>query len=207
MKFKIGGERNSGTRFLTNLISTNFPEHFSNEIQNTYWKHGVPPPKNFNERVVEIFIFRDLLSWLVSMYHTPYHLKKKDTFEQFLLEPQETADGGSSFDNNISIFDIRYYKYAHIIKHFNQYPDVIFVNLSYIQDDDQCVTFLKKLNKTYGLNKQTPYVTRFLHTKEFTRKKNRDHDVNAKDYLHIINKFVNGDIERNIDKLTFFIKE
>jgi len=174
MKFKIGGERNSGTRFLTNLIANNFPQQFSPEIQNSYWKHGVPPPKKFNERVVEIFVFRDLLSWLVSMYNTPYHLKEKETFEQFLLEPQVSIDALSTTDNNTTIFDIRYYKYVHIIKHFNEYPDVIFVNLSYLQDDANCTTFLKKLNKTYNINKQTPYITRFLHTKELTKKKNRD---------------------------------
>jgi hypothetical protein len=207
MKFKIGGERNSGTRFLTNLIANNFPEHFSPELQLSYWKHGVPPPKKFNERVVEIFVFRDLLSWLVSMYKTPYHLKEKETFENFLLEPQVPTEDFNASDNNMTIFDIRYYKYVHIIKHFNEYPDVIFVNLSYIQNDANCTIFLKKLNSAYNLNKRTPYITRFLHTKEYTKKKNRDHDINARDYLHIINKYANYDIERNIDKLTFFIKE
>ena len=59
--------------------------------QNVYkWKHGVPTDdyKNINERNIDIFIFRDLESWLVSMYFNPYHLQhspRKVSFDEFLI--------------------------------------------------------------------------------------------------------------------------
>lgn len=45
--FKIYGERNSGTCFLTHLLWKNFPntytfEHLCNNNVIRYWKHGIP---------------------------------------------------------------------------------------------------------------------------------------------------------------------
>ncbi len=63
--FKINGERNSGTTFLTNILKINkFPsyEHKINGIVIYHWKHGVPNDgyKKLDEKVVDLFIFRNL---------------------------------------------------------------------------------------------------------------------------------------------------
>ena len=68
MLFKIYGERNSGTNFLTTLLINNFGEKhvFEDHLDlNTsicyYWKHGYPDESFnvINERIINIFIIRD----------------------------------------------------------------------------------------------------------------------------------------------------
>ena len=95
MIFKIYGERNSGTNFLTRLLKTNFGENFVFEDHldlNTsicyYWKHGYPDQflNLISDRIITIFIVLDLRKWLVSMFHNPYCLdfnNKNRSFEFF----------------------------------------------------------------------------------------------------------------------------
>ena len=107
MIFKIYGERNSGTNFLTKLLKLNFGDNlvFSDHIDlNTsiiyYWKHGYPD-KNFKESddlVIDIFIVRSLEKWIISMFNNPYCLdfgNKKRSFEYFLNQKHsiETING------------------------------------------------------------------------------------------------------------------
>ena len=41
-----------------------------------YWKHGIPSNnKVLDDRVVDIFIFRNLNDWLLSFHHTQYSLE------------------------------------------------------------------------------------------------------------------------------------
>ena len=80
--FKINGERNSGTNFLTQILEINKFPHYVTKINKrviTHWKHGVPNDdcKKLDEKVVDIFIFRNLDTWLISMFKNPYELKMK----------------------------------------------------------------------------------------------------------------------------------
>lgn len=98
MIFKIYGERNSGTNFLTRLLKTNFGERYVFEDHldlNTsicyYWKHGYPDESlnEINDRIINIFIVRNLRKWLVSMYHNPYCLdfnNKTRSFDYFIQQ-------------------------------------------------------------------------------------------------------------------------
>lgn len=98
MLFKIYGERNSGTNFLTRLLRMNFGQDcvFEDHLDlNTsicyYWKHGYPDKSlnKVNEKVITIFIVRDLTKWLVSMYHNPYCLdfnNKTRSFDYFIQQ-------------------------------------------------------------------------------------------------------------------------
>ena len=101
MLFKIYGERNSGTNFLTRLLKTNFGERYVFEDHldlNTsicyYWKHGYPDQSLnlISDRIITIFIVRDLRKWLVSMFHNPYCLdfnNKNRSFEFFIKEKHQ----------------------------------------------------------------------------------------------------------------------
>lgn len=101
MIFKIYGERNSGTNFLNRLLKTNFGDKYVFEDHldlNTsicyYWKHGYPDNSlnNANEKIVNIFIIRDLRKWLVSMYYNPYCLdfnNKTRSFKYFIEQKHE----------------------------------------------------------------------------------------------------------------------
>jgi hypothetical protein len=101
MIFKIYGERNSGTNFLTLLLKTNFGDRYVFEDHldlNTsicyYWKHGYPDQdlNKVDEEVVTIFIIRDLTKWLVSMYHNPFCLdfnNKTRSFDYFIQQKHE----------------------------------------------------------------------------------------------------------------------
>ena len=124
MKFVVGGERNSGTNYLEQLIELNFPS-FYQPPNVCYWKHDTPGTKYDDQ--VELYVIRDLNSWLVSMYHTPYELKKSNSFKEFLVDPQQSFEnitqciGGqniysSHYDDGHTIFQIRYHKYANILK-------------------------------------------------------------------------------------------
>ena len=101
MLFKIYGERNSGTNFLTRLLKTNFGENFVfedhldlNTIICYYWKHGYPDQSLnlISDRIITIFIVRDLRKWLVSMFHNPYCLdfnNKNRSFKFFIKEKHQ----------------------------------------------------------------------------------------------------------------------
>lgn len=78
MKFKIYGERNSGTNFLEKILKNSFYiETISNIIlENNItkrWKHELPKIKKENN-IIHFFIIRNLKEWLISMYNNPYEL-------------------------------------------------------------------------------------------------------------------------------------
>jgi len=114
MIFKIYGERNSGTNFLTRLLKTNFGNNcvFEDHLDlNTsicyYWKHGYPDHSlnKVNEKVITVFIIRDLKKWLVSMYHNPYCLdfyNRNRNFDYFLLQKHKKEQYNGQVINNQS---------------------------------------------------------------------------------------------------------
>jgi hypothetical protein len=208
--YKVYGERNSGTNFIQRLLEINF----NIKISSCEWKHSIPISKNPNS--IEFIIVRNLPSWLSSMYTNPYHLAKFNNFTDFLTLPQiviedkyKTVEGHDvhMIDNNKTIFDIRYSKYKGLIQYFNTYNNVCIVNLNYIQNDSNCLLFLKNVNSSYKLNKTTPYITTIPHTKNNSKYKNRLTKIKLTDYLSTINTNLNSKLEREIESLTFKIKE
>lgn len=127
--FKINGERNSGTNFLNKILKKNgFPVYQHTIIKKVvyHWKHGVPDSnqKKIDKRVVDIFIFRELNSWLISMFKNPYELKQtwNNDFKLFLQTKhlsnnywkKSNNETLNKDDNNKTIFEIREYKFNKI---------------------------------------------------------------------------------------------
>ena len=229
MIFKIYGERNSGTNFLTNLLKLNFEgitiydNVHVNKREIYAWKHSVPcyQFKNNLPYVVDFIIFRELNSWLISMFKNPYHLSydaPEKNFERFITKVQKsetlhntkwidsiTKQPISVNDDNKSIFEIRYFKFHKTMKYFEDNKNVILVNLSYLQNDENCKQFIHEIQKRYNLNISPPkLITK--HTKENTIKKNRKYDVDINKYNEIIKKHKNTTVENIIENLRFIIK-
>ena len=226
MFFKIHGERNSGTNFLLKLLKKNFNNVYGNEhgdkmIKNKYyfWKHQIPKNYTFNGKenklVVKIFIVRKLEPWLVSMFHNPYHLKKKKDFKSFLLDKQEIDTNHSpkyinnslinKDDQNRTIFQIRYLKYKKIREYCEKNENIILVNLDYLQDDTRCMNFLKEINDKYKLNK-TNFSLINKHTKTSQDVKNIEYSTDYKEYQELIDSNKNIEYENEINNLSFYMK-
>ena len=122
MFFKIYGERNSGTNFLTRLLKANFGDVYvfddhldMNTSINYYWKHGYPDEKlkKADDQVIDIFIVRELKKWLISMYHNPYCLAPESTsegFGKFLIAKQSIEEISTITLKNTSLLKL-FYKY------------------------------------------------------------------------------------------------
>ena len=130
MFFKIYGERNSGTNFLTHLLKSNFGDKYVFEDHldlNTsicyYWKHGYPDNSlnKVNEKIVNIFIIRDLRKWLVSMYYNPYSLdfdNKTRSFEYFIQQKHKVElQNGQVIKNQSTSRSI--FKWLHTLLFFH----------------------------------------------------------------------------------------
>jgi hypothetical protein len=219
--FKINGERNSGTTFLTKILEQNgFPIYVHNIQKNIcyHWIHGTPHTdiKLLDNKVIDIFIFRKLEDWLVSMYYNSYHLEKIDDFSNFLSRKQQsiekylldykTNEYLNNDDNNKTIFEIRYYKFKKIMEYKQNNNFIIFVNLEFLQDEKNLLDFLQKLNNIYMDNSiKNNYITQIPHTKINTKLLNRIYDINSNDYEDIIKKYKNEEIETFINNITFNI--
>lgn len=232
MIFKIYGERNSGTTFLTELLKKNFKNikvedniHIKKNNKNYIhgWKHSIPSYnfKQNNKDVVDFIIFRDLNSWLVSMFKTPYHLcydcPEKD-FNRFLTKKQESENLNNTKwiniennlpisidDDNKTIFEIRYFKYLNTMKYFNEHKNIVLVNLTYIQNNDNCKVFINEIQKKFNLPISIPQLI-LKHTKQNTLEKNINHNIDITKYNTIIEKNKDETIEKEINDLTFVIK-
>ena len=217
--FKINGERNSGTNFLEQILQKNkFPTYTQKIIGKTvyHWKHGVPSVdyKKLDKNVVDIFIFRNLEDWLVSFSINPYHLKKHNNFNDFLKLPQISTDKKlldyrtneclNKDDNGKTIFQIREYKFNKIMDYKKNNRDVILVNLSFIQNEQNLSQFLDFLSDKYISElKVNNYICTIKHTKKNSYIKNRKYNININDYRDIIDSNLNKEIENFINNLTF----
>ena len=225
MLFKINGERNSGTNFLKKLLKRNFENinlYDSKEDSKFMynWKHAIPNDniKKLDKRVIDIFIFRNLDDWLVSMYKNPYHLKRFNNFESFLKEKQKTLEIKKQLldkitnklfcidDDGKTIFEIRYYKFKGIMNYVMKNKDIILVNLSFLQNKNKCLKFLRSLKKKFQLKKNGNFAVNIPHTKNRKNDKNRNYNININLYKNIINKNKNNIVENYIDNLTLMIK-
>ena len=217
--FKINGERNSGTNFLEQILQKNkFPTYTQKIIGKTvyHWKHGVPSVdyKKLDKNVVDIFIFRNLEDWLVSFSINPYHLKEHNNFNDFLKLPQISTDKNlldyrtneclNKDDNGKTIFQIREYKFNKIMDYKKNNKDVILVNLSFIQNEQNLSQFLDFLSDKYISElKVNNYICNIKHTKNQLLIKNRKYNININDYRDIIDSNLNKENENFINNLTF----
>jgi hypothetical protein len=233
MIFKITGERNSGGTFLHKLIEKNLKNTLNQKKIGKicyFWKHSIPSKKIFfkDETLIDIFIVRDLYSWLVSMYNNPYHLQKFDDFKKFLTQKQVSNETNlycvtdnnevkqlNYEDNNKNIFEIRYYKYNKMVEYFRNNDNVILVSHSYLKNNDNCKIFLDKINEIYKLNITNKWEFIDYYAKKTNQKTNgKESKYNffcskndIEDYKKIINGMKNHKIEYMINNLSFVIKK
>ena len=143
--FKINGERNSGTNFLTRILNRNkFPKYVQKINGNIvhHWKHGIPSEdyKELDEKVVDLFLFRNLEDWLISFSKNHYHLKKHNNFKDFLTLQQishetklldyRTNECLNKDDNGKTVFQIREYKFNKIMDKDN-FTSLLFGRFDY----------------------------------------------------------------------------
>ena len=217
--FKINGERNSGTTFLTEILKiNNFPCSVTkiNGRVVYNWKHAVPIKENkeLDEKVIDLFIFRNLDSWLISMFKNPYELEESKfntDFKLFLNIKQSSANYWTNQynevlnkdDNGKTIFDIRYYKFNKIMEYAKDNKDVIFINLSFIQNEKNLLRFLNFLSNKYMPElKSNNYILSIKHTKDSSNEKNKKYDINIDEYRDIINRNKNIEIENFINNVS-----
>ncbi len=239
MEFMVWGERNSGTNFLEHVLWKNFNLIKNSQRETIFhgkktllknWKHGIPNndyKKELSMRVVDIFIFRELNPWLISMNKNPYDLLRIKNFNDFLTSPQKSFWGNNQHgttnlnsetnkvindsDNGSTIFDIRYNKFNKICEYRDKNKDVIFVKLEYLQNEENLLNFLKSLSDKYGIEKKNNYSLNFEHTKinpafcGDKNIKNRKYDINIDDFIDTIDLYKNIEIEKIIDNMTFTI--
>ena len=219
--FKIYGERNSGTTFLTNILKLNgFPVYVhKNKGEIVYhWKHGVPNNecKQMDNIVIDIFIFRPLNSWLISMFNNPYELIDTwgNDFSLFLNNKQlsnnywkdSNNEAINKDDNEKNIFEIRYYKFNKIMEYNERCTDVILLNLSFIQNEKNLSQFLDFISDKYMPKlKVSNYKLNIKHTKNGSKQKNRIYETNINEFKDIISLNKNIEIEDFINKLTFVL--
>lgn len=223
MIFKVNGERNSGTSFLIKILElNNIPVYGEKYIKNVchFWKHRIPnnKQKEIDERVIDIFIFRELNSWLQATHFRPYHLNRYDDLEDFLVKKQYSREKKerdnitgkilNHDDNGKTIFEIRYYKFNKIMEYREKNKDIIFINLSYLQNKNNCHEFIRTLSDLYNLNLDDNLIideiSYHIKTKENT--KNRHYETDINNHINIIEHNKNCDIEDYINNLTFEIK-
>lgn len=212
MVFKIHGERNSGTKFLTNLFEANFKfapfqENYVNE-NCYYWKHGTNLNKFLSDQI-DIFIVRSLDEWLISMFYKPYHLKQSNDFFSFLSYKQLISDNWTKDghlkevinfeDKDKDIFEIRYFKLKKIFDYCNNNTNIIIVSLDYLQKPANAEKFLRDVNKIYNLNKTDKFISSLKYKRNY-------YPVQISNFKKIIDSQKNGDIEKFINNLTYIIK-
>ena len=218
--FKINGERNSGTNFLKSILLLNEFPVYSQKIRRKkivyHWKHGIPSDdyKRIDEKVVDIFIFRNLEDWLISFSQNIYHLEKYNNFKDFLTLEQKSNENYlldyrtnkflNEDDNGKTIFQIREYKFNKIMEYKKKNKNVILVNLSFIQNKKNLSKFLDFLsNKYLSGKKMNNYQYDIKHTKNNSNNQNTKYNININEYESIINSKKNEKIENFINNLTF----
>jgi len=101
--FTLFGERNSGTTYLQKILAKNFEIPFTKDYGFKHWyikghnPRGRPNQTTDNEclkslndsdETLFIFIVRNPLDWLYSMFKKPYHIKTKyKNFIEFISHP------------------------------------------------------------------------------------------------------------------------
>ena len=196
-KIKLFGERNSGTRYTSKLLTSHFEGKILNE---SGWKHGIPFVKDgqCSSRILYIFVIRDVHSWIKSMFHNPYHFRYRNMDDflfgnmNILLNTLQDVDNIEEEKGNI--FDVRYRKIKAYKQFYNEVENCIIVNLDTIQNHPK--KFLEMISEKYDLQ-----MSEFQNINEHTKTgklhvKNRSYPVQFKDYSckinHNLEMFVNS---------------
>ena len=217
---KIFGERNSGTRYLEELLKINLINCKILDKRHdggSGWKHGIPNEELLSKykNIFYIFIIRDLNGWANSMFNRPYHIKKENNFFKFLINNIVPIEGvrGPNHDSlvldhekNKNLFELRYFKIKKYIE-FSKGKNFAFLNMKFLQDNPKIVInyLSKKLNIENKKFNDFEY-----HTKTGRLEKN---DLSYKKYniyqYEGINKYIDKKIENYINnlKISFFIEE
>ena len=107
-------------------------------------------------------------------------------------------------DNGKTIFQIREYKFNKIMEYKKNNKDVILVNLSFIQNEQNLSQFLDFLSDKYISElKVNNYICNIKHTKINSYIQNRTYNININDYRDIIDSNLNKENENFINNLTF----
>jgi hypothetical protein len=95
------------------------------------------------------------------------------------------------------------------LEYKEKYKHVIFVNLSFLQNNENALYFLNILNEKYMKRECLNYISTIeKHTKnKQSTLQNREYTVNVSDYYNDINKYKNNEIETIIDNIQFEIYE
>ncbi|MDP5307431.1 hypothetical protein [Paracoccus spongiarum] len=87
----VMGERASGTNYLQWVIRENMQVR---PIALEYWKHGFPTFDMIPEHLLIVVSYRNALSWLLSLYTSPWHASPQMQalgFSEFIRCPWETV--------------------------------------------------------------------------------------------------------------------
>jgi hypothetical protein len=219
-KIKIYGERNSGTNFLYKLLVNNLElktieMHEFDKKNNIVrgWKHGIPNEFGYYTKLYDctlfIYIIRPIEDWLVSSYYHPYHVKRKNNFNQFLTETMKSNEKKwkrkngkilNSDDNGKTIFEIRYYKLNKHLEFFTNVDNIIHINLSLLQSNPK--SFIEFISTTFNLIRKTDFIPVLLHTKTRKKEKNQSYKLDLTNkHRDIINKNKSIIFEKYIDIL------
>lgn len=209
-KFKIFGERNTGTNYIMQLIKKNIPDL---EYMAKPWKHSCSLNGKGDDDTLYIFTFRSLDAWLKSMYNSPYHINKKDNFLKFISTNLWNPDEGSSKCKFIkedynNIFELRYDKFIKSIETSKKVNNYILVNLTNLQKQGgkKLIDIIyEKFRKDINYN--------FIDITKHTKCKKNVNDINYSDniiydkilYNKIKEKYINKDIENFIDSMVIII--
>lgn len=194
-KIKIYGERNSGTTFLNHLVYKNLkcrnlhsePYNSNRKVYVNGWKHDVPDINLYgnNDNILYIIVFRNLDSWLKSFFNSQWHIKKIDDFEDFLtvkhtLGTQIQYNAKTNNCVNISdvgkdIFEIRYFKFKSLCEFFEKVPNVVQVNLEYLQNNKEC--FVNTISSVFNIEKNKVFDPILKHTKTNKLSQNRNYNI------------------------------
>eukprot|EP00518_Triparma_eleuthera_P013429 CAMPEP_0182468242 /NCGR_PEP_ID=MMETSP1319-20130603/15178_1 /TAXON_ID=172717 /ORGANISM="Bolidomonas pacifica, Strain RCC208" /LENGTH=233 /DNA_ID=CAMNT_0024668417 /DNA_START=90 /DNA_END=788 /DNA_ORIENTATION=- len=92
LKIKVLGERNTGTNYLSLLLTSNSYPSLLSPHYTLGWKHSAPSSSSSD--VVYLCCVRPASDWLASTHARPYHMEPRPTFPDFLssnvsaLEPR-----------------------------------------------------------------------------------------------------------------------
>jgi len=229
--FTVNGERHCGTTFLKEILLCNNLDVFDGFKSGaicSMWKHGFA--SNYLKKLniygcVNIFIFRNIEDWLISMFFNPYHLYYQEDFNEFLVCSQKScAHPGSKdeiinirnkkainkFDEGKNIFEIRQAKNKSYIDFFCRNENVVLVSLDYLKNPDNCLKFLKDLNSKYNIGMdENNLVCEIPYNVKTGFENNKSTHYNFKiDGIGklIIDSLKNDEYENFIDNLTYLIK-
>lgn len=211
---RIFGERNSGTNFMEQLCTNNFTcqtikslGYPSGHVDE--WKHGEPAIDMYgdNKHILYIFIFRDLESWLKSFFNYQWHVKKIDNFDTFLTAKQaiggyieyngQTGKYVNETDIGKDIFEIRYQKCLMLLDFFNKLPNVVQVNLTYVQNNVKY--FVDIVSSAFSIGRKPKFDPISLHTKVGGNIRNIDYKIKLSETAQkIIKEKKNDELEKII---------